>query len=307
MNEALKIRLMTLLLKLLGALCVVVVLIYAIKHFGTQYAQEQIDARLKDSGLNEFVHYEEIHFNPLTLTPSLEQVTLGAKSAPWLRLARLSFNHYPLFQPDLDIDFWIAESPVAELSRDSARIMRTLGLETLLGKGHFSSTKNEDHLASYLALDIKDLGRIVWDSQTQLTKPNESISTMRTDLLASLALGQPEAMLILYGEHVAFEEVRIRYQENGMIEHLLPAAEMANYSDNDLNYLIQAASETLGLAPFGSPEAQQIAETFLAFIKQPESLTLTMKPDQALDLKDITLLLGDKNLYQQANMQLSLD
>ncbi|MEO9656010.1 hypothetical protein [Marinomonas sp.] len=307
MNETLKIRLMTLLLKLLGALCVVVVLIYAVKHFGTQYAQEQIDVRLNESGLSAFVHYEDIHFNPLTLTPSLEQVTLGEKSAPWLRLARVSFNHYPLFQPDLDIDFWIAESPTTELSRDSVRIMRTLGLETLLGKGHFSSTKKADQLASYLSLDIKDLGRIVWDSQIQLTKPNESINTMRTDLLASLALGQPEAMLILYGEHVAFEDVRIRYQENGMIEHLLPASEMSNYSDNDLSYLIQAASETLGLASIGSSEAQQIGETLLAFIKQPEHLTLTMKPNQAIDLKDITLLLGDKDLYQQANMQLSLD
>lgn len=307
MKETLKLRLMSLLLKLLGALCVLVVIIYAIKHFGGQYAQQQIDARLKESGLSDFIHYENLHFNPLTLTPSLEQVSIGAQQAPWLRFARISFNHYPILQPDLDVDFWLEESTSAELSRDSGRIMRTLGLTTLLGKGHLSSTQQDDHLDTFLALDIKDLGRLIWDSQVQLSHPQESLSTLRTDLLASLALGQPEAMLILYGEHIGFDALTLRYQDNGLLEQLLPAAEVAKYDDNSLQYLLQAATDSLGLAPLGSPEAGQIADTLLAFIKQPERLTLTMSPNQTIDLKDITLLIGDKNLYQQANIQLSLD
>ncbi len=289
----------------------IIIGIYAIKHFGTQYAAEKIQQQLESSGLTPFVHYQGIHFNPFTLTPSLEDVSFGLESAPWLKFARISFNHYPIKYPSLDVDFWIKESSASSLSRDTSRWMRAVGIETLLGKGSFvseieSNTSSEQFTAaSNLVLNIKDVGRVSFSSQINLLDTNLSMTELRTDLLASVALGQPEAIFIIHGDNVEISNLDIRYQDAGMMKYLWPNTPTKQTDKSALLSKLQISSQDLGLAQAYSVESKHIADTVLAFLQSSTSLNLALSPSSPISLKEIALMAGDNNLYQASKMTLS--
>lgn len=285
--------------------CLAVLIIYAVQRFGGNYAEQKIQEQLELSGLAPFVHYESVHLDPFTLTPSLENVSFGNEYSPWLKFARISLNSYPINYPDLDVDFWIQESPIDSLSRDTRNLMRVAGIETLLGKGSFSSKIEGNKVSSSFTLDIKDIGKLVWASDISVLDKTIAMDNLRSDVLASFALGQPEALPIIYGDAVEIHSLKVQYEESGLIAHLVAKSLISNDSnENQLNGL-KYASQALGLAPASSKEAEQIAETLLAFLKQPEKLNLTLSPPSAINLKEMALLANEGRLYKDSNMMVS--
>ena len=290
-----------------------VISIYAIKHYGTQYAEQKIQEQLQYSGLAPFVHYQGIHFNPFTLTPSLEEVSFGYENAPWLRFARISFNGYPLTHPSLDVDFWIKESPASSLSRDTRQWMLAAGIDTLLGKGSLLSNVNGDQVSSQFELNIKDLGIVSLSSHIEVLDKNLSMSELRTDLLASVAMGQPEGIFIIHGDTVEISNLDISYKDTGLMTHLLPKTPTEN---NELLTKIQSNSQNLGLTKAGSKEADQITNAIMFFLQAfqypsttkestNKKLHLSMSPIKPLSLKELALMAHDDSLYQGSNMSIS--
>ncbi|RBP80055.1 hypothetical protein EBI01_14120 [Marinomonas rhizomae] len=287
--------------------CVAIFVVYLVQRFGAQYAEDKIKEQLDQSGLAPFVQYGSVHLDPFTLTPSLENVSFGNENAPWLRFARISFNSYPINYPDLDVDFWIQESPIDSLSRDTRRLMRAAGVDTLLGKGSFTSKVEGEKVSSQFKLDIKDIGKLNLFSNINVLDHNIAMSDLRSDVIASFALGQPEALPIIYGDVIELHSLKVEYEESGLIAHLLPKSALSRDSnENQLNGL-KYMSQALGLAPANSTEAEQIAETLLTFLKQPEKLNLTMSPPSAISLKELALLANEGTLYKDSKMTLSND
>ncbi|MGO3740038.1 MAG: hypothetical protein ACTJGG_11315 [Marinomonas foliarum] len=285
--------------------CFAVLVIYAVQRFGGDYAEQKIQEQLELSGLAPFVHYESVHLDPFTLTPSLENVSFGNEFSPWLRFARISLNSYPIKYPDLDVDFWIQESPIDSLSRDTRNLMRAAGIETLLGKGSFTSKVEGNKVSSSFALDIKDIGKLAWASDISVLDKTIAMDNLRSDVIASFALGQPEALPIIYGDAIEVHSLKVEYEESGLIAHLVPKSAISRDSnENQLNGL-KYMSQALGLAPANSKEAEQIAETLLTFLKQPEKLNLTLSPSSAISLKELALLANEGTLYKDSKMELS--
>ena len=285
--------------------CMAVLVIYAVQRFGGDYAEQKIQEQLERSGLAPVVHYESVHLDPFTLTPSLENVSFGNEYSPWLRFARISLNSYPINYPDLDVDFWIQESPIDSLSRDTRRLMRAAGIETLLGKGSFTSKVEGNKVSSSFKLDIKDIGKLAWASDISLLNKNIAMDNLRSDVLASFALGQPEALPIIYGDAIEVHSLEVEYEESGLIAHLVPKSTITLDSrENQLNG-IKYASQALGLAPANSEEAEHIANTLLTFLQKPEKLNLTLSPTSAISLKEIALMVNEGKLYKDSKMELS--
>lgn len=285
--------------------CVAIFVVYAVQRFGGNYAEQKIQEQLELSGLAPFVHYESVHLDPFTLTPSLENVSFGNEYSPWLKFARISFNSYPINYPDLDVDFWIQESPIDSLSRDTRNLMRAAGIETLLGKGSFTSKIEGNKVSSNFTLDIKDIGKLAWASDINILDQNIAMDNLRSDVLASFALGQPEALPIIYGDAIEVHSLKVEYEESGLIAHLIPKLAISRDSSESQLNGIKYASQALGLAPADSKEAEQIAETLLTFLKQPEQLSLTMSPSSAISLKELALLANQGSLYKDSKMELS--
>lgn len=288
------------------AACTVVFILYIIQYFGAKYADEKLQEQLKHSGLTSQVYYEKVHFDPFTLTPSFEKVRIGDEKAPWLRFARISFNSYPLNQPSLDIDFWIEESSITELSRDTGRLMRAAGIEMLLGKGSFSSNIDADPLQTRFYLNIKDVGKVSWESSVTLLNPTLSVAELRSDVLASVALGQPDAMLSIYGDDIALHALSLRYEESGLVNHLFPTEHLSERAQQAQKNAFKFGSQVLGLTKANSNDADHIAETLTKFLAQPESMTLSIEPSKPLTLKQLARLAGEGELYPRSQMTLSI-
>ncbi|MDE8601812.1 hypothetical protein M3I01_002565 [Marinomonas sp. RSW2] len=285
--------------------CLAIFVLYLIQRYGTQYAEHKIQEQLEHSGLTSFVHYESVHFDPFTLTPSLENVRFGADSSPWLRFARISLNQYPIKYPDLDVKFWIQESPIASVSGDTKRWMRAAGIETLIGKGSFSSKAEGEKVLSQFKLDIKDVGKISLSSNINLLDQSVNLPELRSDLLASFALGQPEAMLIMYGKAIELRSLDMTYQDAGLIHHLFPQPAIGQESkQSQLDYLT-FGSQALGLAAVDSKEAKQIASAIWAFLNKPEKLTLSLSPSSPVNLKALALSASEEKLYNDSNMTIT--
>ena len=285
--------------------CLAIFAIYLIQRFGTSYAEEKIQEQLTQSGLAPFVHYESIHLDPFTLTPSLENISFGNENAPWLRFARISFNSYPINYPDLNVDFWIKESPINSLSRETRHIMRAMGIDTLLGKGSFSSNVEGENVSSQFKLDIKDIGKFDVSSKVDILDRSIDMSDLRSDILASFALGQPEALPIIYGDAIELHALDMRFAESGLFAHLFPQASSLQGQEEQILLELKQFSQTLGLAPANSTEATVIAKTLQAFLKQPEQLTLNLSPSSPISLKELTLMASQDTLYKDSNMKLS--
>jgi hypothetical protein len=284
--------------------CMAIFIIYLVQRFGTQYAEDKIQEQLNQSGLAPFVHYESIHLDPFTLTPSLENVSFGNENAPWLRFARISFNSYPIKYPDLDVEFWIQESPIGSLSRDTRNLMRAGGIETLLGKGSFTSKIEGEKVSSQFKLDIKGIGKLDLSSKIYVLDHGIVMSDLRSDVLASFALGQPEALPIIYGDAIELHSLEVKYEESGLITHLFPQSAVLRDSPENQSNSLRYASQALGLAPADSEEAKHVAETLLTFLMQPEKLSLTMQPSSALSLKELVLMANKGTLYKDSKMTL---
>jgi hypothetical protein len=287
--------------------CLAILVLYLVQRFGTQYAEDKIQEQLNQSGLAPFVHYESIHLDPFTLTPSLENVSFGNENAPWLRFARISFNSYPIKYPDLDVDFWIQESPIDSLSRDTRRLMRAAGVDTLLGKGSFTSKVKDEKVSSQFKLDIKDIGKLDLSSKINVLDHDIVMSDLRSDVLASFALGQPEALLIIYGDAIELHSLNVKYEESGLISHLFPQSAVLRDSPENQSNSLRYASQALGLATADSKEAEHIAKTLLAFLVQPKKLSVSIQPSSALSLKELALMANEDTLYKDSKMTLSND
>ncbi|GAB3479995.1 hypothetical protein [Marinomonas epiphytica] len=291
--------------KLVGAFCVLVLVMYALKHYGTQYTRDKINEQLNQTGLSPFVHFENVHFNPLTFTPSLENVQLGQKDRPWLTLARITFHQYPFIQPDLDVDFWIAQSSAEHLAIESQIVMQTLGIDTLLGKGSWQSHTGQNGVTqSEFYLDIKDAGKLNLKSKWLYQAPTASLQTLRTDLLASLALGQPEAMLLLYGDSLLLEQANLNYQDAGSLKHMIPSEIHQQMSDDELLFLLRHLAASTGLATVPSHEAKEISEKVLPFIRQLDQLTINLTPKQTMSVKELSLSFYEQSLYKDSSMSI---
>ena len=289
---------------LILAACVVIFALYLIQKFGAEYAEEKIQQRITTAGLQTLIKYDSVHLDPFTLTPSLENVRFGPNSAPWLNFARISFNSYLFKQPNLDVDFWIKETPVNQLSRETATLFRQAGLKHVLGKGSFQSTLDGDTLESHLHLDIKDAGKLNVISHTELSKQDLSLVDLRTDLLASVALGQPEAILYLYGERLNIEQLSVSYQDTGLAEHLFN--DWSQHSNEWRMLKLSQIVDQLKLAPEDSLDALNLARTLDQYLLEPATLSLTFSPNTAMNLKQLALIAEQKMLAQQAKLKVTL-
>ncbi|WP_394181904.1 hypothetical protein [Marinomonas posidonica] len=289
---------------LILAACAVIFALYLTQKFGAEYAEEKIQQRITNAGLQTLIKYDSVHLDPFTLTPSLENVRFGPNSAPWLNFARISFNSYLFKQPNLDVDFWIKETPVNQLSRETAALFRQAGLKHVLGKGSFQSTLEGDTLESHLNLDIKDAGKLNVISHTQLSKQDLSLVDLRTDWLASVALGQPEAILYLYGEQLSIEQLSITYQDMGLLQHL--SGDWPQRSNEWRILKLNQIMDQLKLAPQGSSNALELARTLDQYLLEPATLSLTFSPNTAMNLKQLALIAEQKMLAQQAKLKVTL-
>lgn len=296
--------------------CLTVLGLYAIKYFGTQYTEEALQKQLEDAGLTPFVHYQTVHFNPFTLTPSIEEVSFGLENSPWLQFSRISLNSYPLTYPDLDVDFWIKDSPTESLSYDTRRLLKAAGITTLLGKGSLSSKINEDQVTSQFKLDIKDLGVLSTSSHIRLLNNQLSMHEIRTDLLASIAMGQPLGLFFIHGEALEINDLDIRYQDSGLVTRLIPKTPKSQQEENQQANLLKFISQSLGVAKANSVEADEIANALSDFLKpsQDQSLNtqankkqlrLQMSPSKPLSLQELALMAHETRLYKDSNMRLT--
>ncbi len=285
----------------------VVLGLYGLKHFGTLYAKQKVQEQLQRAGLTPFVHYDTLHFNPFTLTPSLENVRFGNDdSAPWLKFSRISFNSYPLTYPNLDVEFWLEESQPSDLSDETAYWLYVAELDTLIGKGSIVSTVDGHNVTSDIELDIKDLGKLSTHSNLNLVGSEVSMSELRTDLLASIALGQPEAVLIIHGDQVEVDAFEMTYQDQGLIKDWLQNPPSTPEEKYELFDTLRYSSETFGLAYVDSQEADHIANVMLNFLISPQSLKIAMNPKEPINLSDLVLSMSNSRLYSLSNMTLSI-
>lgn len=289
---------------ILSTLCCFFILFVTVKELGTYYTKKIIDRRLQEAGLSAFIHYQTISFQPFTLTPSLESVTLGNERYPWLALKTLSMKWLPLTYPNLDVSFQF--DPSKPLARDSHYLLSKLGIHALRGSGHFVSNKTDKQLTSKLTLDIQQVGTLHWMSKLDLLTDSVSLQEFRSDLLASMALGQMSAMPILYGDSIAFETVDVRFHDSGLVAHLFPHPPSKQQGSSSEQVPITAKLEntiaTLGLAKTGSNASKYIADQLFTFWQQPNTLTITMTPKRAISLTDIMLLSQEKQLYDGAKI-----
>ncbi len=280
--------------------CFGVFVVYGVQRFGGNYANEKAQEKIAQAGLSSLVQYESLYLNPFSLTPSLENVRVGPANAPWLTFARLSFNSYPVKHPNLDIDFWIQQSDATELSRDTAALMRAAGIDTLLGKGHLSSEIENDNLTWKFHLDIKDVGKLTLSADITLLDKTTLINDLRADALASIAMGQPNALLSIYEDDIEIGSLTLQYEELGLVEHRYSIS-----SDDPTNYLGLASA--LGLAQEGSAEAADIDNALRAFLAAPENLTLSVQLDTPLSLRTLRDLAEQGRLYQDGQMTLQVN
>ena len=287
--------------------CLVVFVVYGVQRFGGHYANEKAQEKIAQAGLSGLVQYDSLYFNPFSLTPSLENVRVGPANAPWLTFARLSFNSYIIKHPNLDIDFWIQKSDAAELSRDTAALMRAAGIDTLLGKGHLSSEIENDKLTWAFHLDIKDVGKLTLSADITLLDKTTLIRDLRADALASIAMGQPSALLSIYEDDIEIGSLTLQYEELGLVQHRYPISP----DDPDNNLAI--ASHTLGLAAAlglaqeGSTEATDIDNALKAFLIAPKNLTLSVQPAAPLSLRALRNLAEQGTLYQDGQITLQVN
>ncbi|MGO3455821.1 MAG: hypothetical protein ACTIMT_15220 [Marinomonadaceae bacterium] len=284
-------------------LLLVGVVFFSLKYFGTRYATQMIDTQIQESGLTPLIHYKEISFDPLTLTPTLHAVSIGSKRAPWLRFTEVKFNALPVTYPKLDIEFQFDDS-IQALARDTRHLMQLAGIKTLAGHGRFLSSPQGDNIDSTLTLDIQQVGQLFFTSNLDILDPDFSLHELRSDFLASLALGQLDAMPILYGESVALHNMAFRFQDNGLTRHVWSDSEKVINSEENLLFL-KALINNIGLAPYQSIQADHIAAQIQDFLTTPQRLSFSMMPKQAIKLATLMTLFQNKSLYRESEMNLA--
>jgi hypothetical protein len=275
----------------------------ALKYFGTRYAIQMIDDQIQESGLTPLIHYQKVSFDPLTLTPSLHSVSIGNKNAPWLRFSQIKFNSLPAIYPKLDIEFQF-DSRSQPLARDTRRLMAIAGIKQLAGHGRFLSTPKGNNINSSLTLDISQVGKLLLTSNMDILDANFSLNELRSDFLASMALGQLDAMPILYGDSIALHNLAFRFQDNGLTRHIWPNAQNTRNNKDTLAFLKTLINNT-GLAPYESIQAEHIATQIQDFLTKPQRLSFSMMPKQAIKLATLMTLFQNKSLYRESEMNLA--
>jgi len=123
-------------------------------------------------------------------------------------------------------------------------------------------------------------------------------------LLASVALGQPEAILYLYGERLNIEQLSVSYQDTGLAEHLFN--DWSQHSNEWRMLKLSQIVDQLKLAPEDSLDALNLARTLEQYLLEPATLSLTFSPNTAMNLKQLALIAEQKMLAQQAKLKVTL-
>ena len=289
------------------SLLIVVSLFVALKYLGSRYATQIIDQQIQQAGLTSLIHYQKISFNPLTLTPTMHLVSLGNQRAPWLRFSQVSLNFLPVIYPKLDLEFQLdANHPLAN---DTKQLMSRVGLTQLSGHGRFLSHPKMDNIDSTLTLHIDQMGDLFFNSNLDILNPEFSLHELRSDLFASMAMGQLSAMPIIYGDSIAFHSITLRFKDQGVIKRCWPAHHtLTNLNTNNAqNALLffNTLADSLGLAPYHSVQNQHISGQLINFFANPNGLSFSMEPQHPLTLATLMQFVQRKSLYEKSGMTLS--
>ncbi|WP_133012856.1 hypothetical protein [Marinomonas flavescens] len=288
---------------LLALLILLILLFSAAKYFGTRYATQVIDKQIHESGLAPLIHYKSISFNPLTLTPVMHSVSIGNKRYPWLRLTHIKFNYLPVIYPKLNVDFQFDDNKTSFIARDTRRLMTLMGIQQLTGQGHFLSAPKEGNIDSTLTLQVDQVGHLFFNSNIDILNQDVSLQEFRSDLLASMALGQLDAIPILYGDSIAFHKIALRFRDEGLIKRQWP--EFSAKSSHEALPYFKTLSAYLGLAPYHSIQNHHISTQVTTFLTKANTLSFSMAPKQPIKLKTLMQFVRNESLYENSDMSLS--
>ena len=283
-------------------LLLVCAIFFALKFLGTRYATQTISKQIQESGLTPLIHYKKITFDPLTLSPIMHSVAIGNQRHPWLRFSQIKFNALPVNYPQLDIEFQFDDSQ-QPLARETQHLLTMAGIKQLNGHGRFLSKPTGKNIDSTLTLDIQQIGELFFTTSLDILDPNFSLHELRSDFLASLALGQLDAMPILYGESVALHNMSFRFQDNGLTRYVWPNSEKSINREDNLLFL-KALINKVGLAPHQSIQADHIATQVQNFLTTPQRLSFSMMPPHPIKLVTLMSFIQNKSLYQDSDMNL---
>ncbi|REG84985.1 hypothetical protein [Marinomonas pollencensis] len=279
-------------------LLLVCIAFFALKYVGSRYTTQIITQQIEESGLTPLIHYKKITFDTLTLSPVMHSVSIGNQRYPWLRFSKITFNALPINYPQLDIEFQFDDSQ-QPLARDTQRLLAIAGVNQLTGHGRFLSKPNGNNIDSTLTLTMPHLGQLYLSTNLDILDADFSLHELRSDLLASLALGQLDAMPILYGESVALHKLALRFQDNGLTKQIWPHSQ-----SNEKRLLVKSIINSIGLAAYDSPQAEYLATQFENFLANPKQLSFSMLPKKAIKLSSLMKFSQEKSLYLKSDMAL---
>lgn len=278
-----------------------------LKFFGTRYLENQLQQQLTQAGLMGLVHYSKLNLDLFSLTVSLNDVSLGRENAPWIRLHDIHFKHILLNYPDLDINFTLENSDQKTLSRKTRLYMALAGINVLQGQGYIKSKIKGDELDSNIQLQLNQSGTLQLASRLSINTTGVTLETLRSDLLASLALGQPEAMVFLYGDNLRLKSLKLQYQEEGLVQRYMTSFGLNKGTRDYLVSTIDSGVSSLGLAPWQSPAAKEIANTLTDFLLSPNRLQIALLPPSYVTLNELSAFLTNKTFYSNTNMKIEVE
>ncbi|MBJ7537281.1 hypothetical protein [Marinomonas transparens] len=295
----------------LVGLFIVALGVVGIQTLGVTFLNKQIQAQLDQTGLASFVRFHDVSIDPFTLSLSFHQVSFGNPTYPWLIFDSITLNKGLFNNQVLDVTFQLNQTAIKKLSNDTQHLMKMAGLTELAGNGRFTSLQQDQHVTSNMALDIKGLGQFSLANQMKTQLNAALIQEIRTDMLASMAFGQPEAIFLIYGDDITFYDIKLSFQDAGLIQHLWPTYGNENNIKKIMFERLKSDTHTWGLAEATSQRNVEIAKTLTDYLtstdrSNTQHLEISIHPDSPLSLGELYLLSKDKQLADKTNMHVAI-
>lgn len=276
--------------------------------YGQYKTEENVERLLNNNSLNEMVHYDSVSFNPLTFTPSLNDVVVDLDSRTQIKFETISVHNYAFDkqtkQADIDVSYRLKEVPVSDapITVKKALVVPTmLGLSTFASQGRISLNADGEELLLALSVAVSEIASVEFNLSAEYDLGDVNLNQNLGNVWLTVMLGGSSIL-----EKVFIESINFELHDEGLLPEI--ASEIKKEEGykplKQSDEMIQLV-DMIGLAKLNSSDAKEIASEMDDFISSPSELNISVNPDSPVSFDQIKEAVRSKQAYERLGMKIS--
>ena len=271
-------------------------------HYFELRTQEQIQQAIDQAELNTVVQFERLSLSHITMIPILHEVVIKNNKAQPLLLDTVTLyqtEYDPAQQiAELDVSYQLKTVPMTQAPEAFQRQFgdARYGIEHYGGEGLVKIKMVEGELSLNVDTTMNEVMHIqlasqvhyepAWLEQMQQAAADNTLSPFL--LLQSL-------------DKVSLERLKLHIDDLGALTTL---SQQSPLSEAARHEKVQQGVIQAGLVSANAPETKTLTDTLVAFLANPQALTVTLSPPAPTTMLEMWQLLQYRQFYQKMGMSL---